>query len=98
MRCVLALCASVFISGCKSDQSKASDLAERASSWAATAGAVTAAMAENRVPARYAQRTLDDAQKDLETARRQSESLQIADSTRRRITQALAEQSDSLAR
>lgn len=88
----------MLVIGCKSDESKASDLADRASSWAATAGVVTTGMAQNKLPLTFGRNTLEDAQKELDAARKQIVDLRISDSTRREVMQALSGQADSLAR
>jgi len=96
MKGLLALL--VLVADCKSDESKGSDIADKASSWAATAGIVRAAMGANRLPAAYGKNTLKDAEKELEAWKKQAPSLQLSDSTRHKLQQSLAEQADSLQR
>jgi len=60
--------ASLVLTACKSrDAQRAADL-ETAISWLATAEAVAQGWAANRLPTEYAQRTLDDARRDLSSA------------------------------
>jgi hypothetical protein len=96
MKAALALC--ILVVGCKSDESKGSDIADKASSWAATAGVVTAAMTENRVPSTYGRKTLEDARKDLDAWQQKVGTLQLSDTMRNKVSHALTEESDSLRR
>jgi hypothetical protein len=88
----------VLLAGCKPDESKASDIASKAASWAATAGVVRAAMNENRAPATFGKNTLNDAQKELAAWQKQAPAFALSDSARARLQQALDAEADSLRR
>lgn len=53
------------LSSCKSARDREADRVHASLSWVATAGSVTRAWADNRVPVRYVERTLDEARAAL---------------------------------
>ena len=53
--------ALLLVSGCKSETAKQIDELDASISWVSTVDAVARAWTENRVPTRYAERTLEEA-------------------------------------
>jgi hypothetical protein len=55
----------ILLAGCKSDSRKLSDELDRSSSWRATIAAIDTAKARNRVPSRFAEAAIADANEEL---------------------------------
>jgi hypothetical protein len=56
---------AVAMGACKSAEAREAERLDKALSFTATAGSVARAWADNRVPTRYAERTLSEAQEGL---------------------------------
>ena len=88
------------LTACKSASAREQDKLERSVSWLSTVQEVGRAWSENRVPARYAERTFDEAQSELtragevEAARRVTD---VAEVLRRRDRARLPNALDLLA-
>ena len=55
----------ILLAGCKSDSQRLSDELDRSASWRATIAAIDAAKARNRIPSRFADDALADANDEL---------------------------------
>jgi hypothetical protein len=78
---LLAVFVAVLASACKSKTTRLANELDASISWAATLEAVAKSWADNRVPARYAERTIDEARAAFRTAR-ESRAASIADALR----------------
>jgi hypothetical protein len=84
----LALC----VAACKSESAKEQERLEQSASWLATAHTLGQAWAENRVPTKYAERTLSEAHTQLVSAKQDSAAALVAhvsDVVRRRDRRAV---------
>jgi hypothetical protein len=61
----LVIAALVLLAGCKSDSMKLADELERSDSWKATVAAIDTAKSRNRVPSRFADDAIADANEEL---------------------------------
>lgn len=76
-----SLCALLTLVACKSPEQREAARVQTALSWVATAGTVAKGWTENRLPARYAERVLDDAGTEL-TANDEANAARIVGSLR----------------
>ncbi|HJQ20574.1 MAG TPA: hypothetical protein VJ867_09520 [Gemmatimonadaceae bacterium] len=74
---LICLAAAAVCWGCKSQHDRETARVQKALSWVSTAGSVAQLWVENRVPARYAERTLDEARTEL-TSNGEAESALLA--------------------
>jgi hypothetical protein len=61
----LVIAALALIAGCQSDSTKLADELERSDSWKATIAAIDTAEARNRIPSRFADDAIADANAEL---------------------------------
>jgi hypothetical protein len=67
--CCLIAAIAFATAGCKSETSKQIDQLDASISWIATVDAVARSWTENRVPTRYAERTMEEASSALHSAK-----------------------------
>ena len=84
---------AVIALACKSDQAKEQERVDKALSWVATAGSVAKGWVDNRLPVRYVERTLEEAQAELTKVKEPEPARvtgQMMDAVRRRDREAVA--------